>query len=851
MFLHARQDENLDKKIYRFALFGMPGSGKTCVLTAMGMVCRPTTDGSCCSPLPAHRLAPPEVQEGWETLQKHAWRLSKDSELPKPDEIKSGNYPRYRYAYTDSKIGTTYFEIIDYSAELPHHSRIRHEDCAELLKRLTDHKVDGIIVLISVPEGEERSDIPDEIATIYKLFNFLQTNQTAERCYPVALLLTKWDRQWMRDVATPTNDAGVEAERLTQFLRQHSAYQSVHDVLGKFASIDDGFKTFPVSALGRCSDGRNPDKVPLESYGLPFVFGWLIQAVNDSDFRRFEKLKSVLSWWRWQARPRIPFGLVKYIPAWGILAWKKWEQPVQDTWSLAESLLERLPQTGQEGKKRASVEAAKRRLTLILWIQVLTIAVLFVALPSKWIETSDSKTLTHAITAINDSTLQEESLKNLELRLNRIVHSSPYTVPLHGRDKGKKQSAQNLLELLYKKYEENALISFRSLVSVQDNERIQKEGQQLLNDYPNSSARQEVIEKMAQSQNVIDDAESANLWTQINNLPIEGNDEIQALGSQYLDKFLTGKHRQKVIDLMNEAQRLHDESIARRDWDEFEETVRTTFEKGNVPSTLGMLAGSIGGGIRGAQLWFLSDDVLSKTDESIRHKVDNLETQFDSIKNEVSRSREAVRQLSNHGVSGADEVLQELETLSGEIAEKEDKFYYDNARNIRTRAAINYYLENAPRQTMKVYVANYLRYIDQMDNNLNLTVTASLSVGNRIFWGAGSRNEFRLFINGTQKITIPDLNPLGFNENKRLDLMSHPFSIRGKLTDTVDIKVEMLYSNWRILDQGSGTQAFTIEELKHGVTLALTSKDDIAVMHTLRLRATGFPSEPPLPEWKP
>jgi hypothetical protein len=438
--------------------------------------------------------------------------------------------------------------------------------------------------------------------------------------------------------------------------------------------------------------------------------------------------------------------------------------------------------------------------------------------------------------------------------LDRIVHSSPYTVPLHGRDRGKKQSAQNLLELLYKKYEENALISFRLLVSVQDNERIQKEGQQFLNDYPNSSAKQEVIEKMAQSQNVIDDAESANLWTQICNLPIEENDEIQVRGNQYLDKFLTGKHREEVIALMNEAQRLHDESVARRDWNEFEEIVLTTFEKGNVPSTLGMLAGAgsiVGGGIRGAQLWFLSDDVLSKTDESMRHKIDNLETQFDSIKNEVRRSREAVRQLSNHGVSRADEVLQELETLSGEIAEQEDKFYYDRARNIRTRAAINYYLENAPRQTMKVYVANYLRYIDQMDDNLNLTVTASLSVGNRIFWGAGSRNEFRLFINGAQKIAIGDLNPLGFNSNSTMEFVNNRFPISGKLTDTVNVEVEMLYSNWRIRDQGSGTQTFTIEELKHGVTLALTSKDDIAVMHTLRLRATGFPPEPSLPEWKP
>ena len=131
-------------------------------------------------------------------------------------------------------------------------------------------------------------------------------------------------------------------------------------------------------------------------------------------------------------------------------------------------------------------------------------------------------------------------------------------------------------------------------------------------------------------------------------------------------------------------------------------------------------------------------------------------------------------------------------------------------------------------------------------------MTATLQVGNRIFWGAGSKNEFRLFVNDTQKITIEDLNPLGFNSNKTLVLDSNLFPIKGKLTKTfnVKIKVEMRYNNWRKRDQGSGSKSFTIEELRQGASLTLTSDDDSSVIHTLTLKADGFPKKPPLPEWK-
>ena len=535
MFLHDRPLENFDKKIYRFALFGVSGSGKTSFLTALGMVCRPTTDGSCCSHLPAHRLASPEIQEGWVTLQEHVWKLCKTGELPKSTEVKRGHYTRYRYEYTDSKVGTAYFEVIDYSGGLTHHSHIRHEDCTELLEHLIEHKIDAIIVLVSAPkEGQEQSDIPDEIATISKTFNFLQGHQMAERRYPIALALTKWDRRWERDETIPSNDTGAEAGRLAQFMVQCTAYQEVRDILQGFAGSDESFKMFPVSALGRCSDDRSPDKVPLESYGLPFVFGWLIQAANDSDFRRFEKMQSELPWW--QVLPLVPRVLAKHTPAWTISTWKKWTQPVQETWSLGKSLLNRLPETKEGEEKRTAVKSVKKRLSMIWRLQLLLLtAMLFlVALLPIGVRVSDAYILSNATTFVSAlacimqdlskdyeeaythpeaytqqyfSRIEEirqnfegtqQYLDRVNSQLDRIICSSPYTVLLHGRGKERKQVAQNLLDRI-SEIAADYTLSLILAVPLEAFAIIQELGQSYLTDlseFHNEDAREKVFDRM-------------------------------------------------------------------------------------------------------------------------------------------------------------------------------------------------------------------------------------------------------------------------------------------------------------------------------------------------------------------
>jgi len=855
--------KNLDKKLYRFALLGMSRSGKTCILTAMGMVRRPTTDGSYCGSIPASWKAPPEVKEGWKNLEKYEQSL-KVGEPPEPTEPQHGDFPRYRYVYTNSKTGDAYFEIIDYAGELIHLENITQEYSHELLKHLIDHDVDGIIVLVSVPkEGEKQSDIPNEIASIHKAFSFLKAERTAAHRYPIALVLTKWDRRWTQDEATPPNDARVEAERLAQFMEQYTAYQTVHDVLEGFAAAggDGKFKMFPVSALGRCSDGRAPDKVPLESYGLPFVFGWLVQAANDADFWRFEEMQSDLPWWRWQIRPRLPLVLAKYLPAWSVTAWKKWEQPVQGTWSLAKSLLERLPKTEQENERRTTVKSAKKRLTTVLWAQVLiTAMILFVVLPSIGIRVSDWRMLAVANTVIHNPASELKDLERVEKKLISYVSSSRYLVPFHGRCDAGKSMATDMLERIYAKYENSKLTQFRAL-PIEDNDEIQALGQKYLDRLPNGVAREEVVAKMREALTFIEERQAENLWAIINSLPIESNnEEIQRLGGEYLSGFLNGKNRDEVIAKMGEAQRLYAETVALKDWEDFARSVRGALEEGNVPSALSSLANR---NPKNAEWMALCEEILSKTTETVRREIGKLGTQHDRIKDEIKRSRDTVRdQLSNRGISQADEVIRELNALLEEIEGQEDRFLYEQVRNTRTRTAVENYLEKAPIKTMRQYVANYLQYIDKMEGNINLTITATLHVGNAIYRGS-SPNSFTLVASGSKRINTPNLNDYGFARNANIELIRNPFAISGKLTDRIAVRVEMRYQpdirNFSLRfdrsarDQGKGNHSFNIGDFRNNQiqSFTLQSESDPNVRHTLTLRAAGFPQEPPLPEWRP
>ena len=193
---------------------------------------------------------------------------------------------------------------------------------------------------------------------------------------------------------------------------------------------------------------------------------------------------------------------------------------------------------------------------------------------------SDARIITEVETIINDPASTLQDLERVEPRLNRVVQSSSYTVLFHGRGKERKQVSQILLERVQKKHEEIALTPFHA-IPIEDNERIQELGQAYFDRFPNGNMREEVLAKMTEARNFLIATQAENQFTEIINVPKENNDNIQALGRQYLDEFPTGKHREKVIGIMNDAQRLHEEAIARRSREEHERRTRNVLDEIN------------------------------------------------------------------------------------------------------------------------------------------------------------------------------------------------------------------------------------------------------------------------------
>ncbi|MDR2116903.1 MAG: hypothetical protein LBP87_11045, partial [Planctomycetaceae bacterium] len=367
---------NIDKKLYKFALIGLSNSGKTCILTAMGMERRPTTESVTCAALPAIDTDSDDIKQAYVNLQQHKVALEV-GKLPQATPTSMDVVPKYRYTYSDSQIGEIYFEIHDYAGELLNPSLLANGN--EMVNRIRNkmRNLDGIIVLAVTPDkNESKSEIPDEIHNIIQAFNSLHGTATNDRKTPIAFVLTKWDRQ----SPIEKNSADIETERLEQFFDTHESFKNVLYALRNNAG-EEHFKIFPISALGHCTNNI-PDKIhPLASYGLPYPFGWLVRQINELDLKRLENLTKRL--------PKIP------------IVWRKKEEVDESLW-LIKNLINRLPENDNERRKIVAIKQQQIRKNIkVRFLSFLTICI--VVITTSWYF-YDGCNLSSAETTINTKT---------------------------------------------------------------------------------------------------------------------------------------------------------------------------------------------------------------------------------------------------------------------------------------------------------------------------------------------------------------------------------------------------------------------------------------------------------------
>ncbi|MCK5718853.1 MAG: GTPase domain-containing protein [Thiomargarita sp.] len=306
-----------NKKIYRFALYGLSGSGKTCLLTALAMPRIPHPKHYSCvwnqTNIPIdlstidtnqiHRLDEEDKQQvikllSQEWMKESIYQLSNASIPP----TNSADDPTltFEYDFTVSDHRSFRVELIDYSGQL-----IDPINDNKLAKQLRKQfiKMDGIIVLAQALSADETEQNEERQAQIYtnlhslqQAFNLLRYEEqsliTLET--PIVLLINKWDRYSDIEYSEPV----LEQQKLETFLNSEplAPHKALSDTL-QFSTVAGRFKVFPVSPLGSSSykqleDGEIvevPKQVnPLNSFGLEDPFIWLAQQ---RDLIDLEKLK--------------------------------------------------------------------------------------------------------------------------------------------------------------------------------------------------------------------------------------------------------------------------------------------------------------------------------------------------------------------------------------------------------------------------------------------------------------------------------------------------------------------------------------------------------------------------------
>ncbi|MCK5876702.1 MAG: GTPase domain-containing protein [Candidatus Marithrix sp.] len=277
------------KNTYRLALYGLSGSGKTCLLAALAMQRDPHPLSHSCiwHPPEIPKLSKKTSQEY--LLQKSSKDWLEDAinrlvnqEFPAPNP-KGNEQFILEYDFTASTHQIFRVELIDYSGELINSPMDVNVLTKNLRRRFAE--VDGIIVFAEIPPPNV--DNSEDLFKLQQTFSLLLREAKVNIALdtPVALLVTKWDRYSDIDHSNPDN----ERAKLETFINATPSHRRLVDTL-RFSTTEGNFKAFPVSALGTC---EKESTIKTGAFGLEDPFIWIAQQRNDIDLQQFkEQVKS-------------------------------------------------------------------------------------------------------------------------------------------------------------------------------------------------------------------------------------------------------------------------------------------------------------------------------------------------------------------------------------------------------------------------------------------------------------------------------------------------------------------------------------------------------------------------------
>jgi hypothetical protein len=302
----------MDKR-YKFALFGLSGSGKTCYFTALDestsrehpkkYICTRIRHNDDYIKKMVQTLAPKEKQKmeqrllkGDDTICIAAANLSKQI-LPKATREKISIV----YQLKTPELGIQYVEIDDYSGELLDLPE-DHEEGIAFRKEVASS--DGIIILVETPFEKTEHLTYEKYNQLVSLL-LQEKNVIGKIEIPVVLLFSKFDRVSGLNFETlDTNKAEKELDKLINGYKDthRIMYDAIKELINQISHSSpyikvntDGqkekympaFKMMPISSFGNSKKVYNSQGVyvempvnvnPLLTFSLQDPFVWLIKA---------------------------------------------------------------------------------------------------------------------------------------------------------------------------------------------------------------------------------------------------------------------------------------------------------------------------------------------------------------------------------------------------------------------------------------------------------------------------------------------------------------------------------------------------------------------------------------------
>lgn len=852
-----------DATIFKFALFGIRGSGKTCILSALALPRYSNPKGYTCTWIENLSEVKSSIGSSDKNIIENSFIEGSNWLRKAKSTIKNGDIPapnanrdvmRFLFEFGSKENGRISVELIDYSGELLLASR------NELTKKLWDimQNCDGLLVLAEVPQpGLKSGEQAESLNNLSEAFASLikERDSKSKQEWPIALLFNKWDRK--------LNDASNEnpgREAIDNFLAEvpEPPHKSLVNKVSNFIG-DENLMCFPVSAFGSHVVRQDGSEVPkfdgqmLKTINLEDGFIWIAERSKILNVKMLKNASEKASWWfphqmvlgRTPAADAFQRSAIKNLIC-GISVFSG----ISSTWNL----MKKLPDKSEENKQANNI---LKLFALKAGSQVLVGFLIFVLSIQMFEIWMDGIVVREIKVRRENPSTDEKVLEKDEKWLTDYYASTNYRHFLSKIFVLTKNQSKTMAIESAKKRDESA---YRKIENAKEDTDKVILAQDYIKAFPTGGfieTVQVIVTKAETKKNQnLNMSYLENLKLTITLFPDDLNitsNSVQDL-KNLLEKINTLPHPDYVLEehkieqgklrkLVEAKQIKISNIIARMELEKFRQEYNDLMNKENITDAAKLIMSH-----KEDEVDKLKDDFRSKCPDIIKKNVISNLKLDNFIK--ARRMLKDVGDLNINILLNAEQIMA-LKNLEKEIDNGEDKYFYDQVIKYKNKDRIDNYLTNAPLKTMKKDVENYKTYLDKRTGEVEVTIECR-----RIEWGEkfygnvyNYRNDIEVIVNGRHIIAAnkisskPNASSAGIGSNK----------IKLYLEKNIDVKIIVTTSYGAFwdskMDGGKGEWSGKYTELQNSKTLDLIPQDN-SFKNRATIVLSGVDPEPSLPPWK-